>query len=288
MRFGADVIDTTAVDLATARAIEAAEARAWADCYAAAPPEWAKEAGISTRSVDGALVLNWVATGRRYFSRVIGLGVAAPATAEAIEDVLEGYERSGITMFLLTSQPHCQPEDYEQLLRDQGLEPFDRQERVIRDSSPLGPAPRPKQELEIEQVTRETAREWVDFLERVYRLDTGPWLETLIGRPGWHEYIGRADGEIVAARGAYHGPDGIAWLGVDTPVPGITTDDYHLDAQMCRAAVEHGLERGVRLFVSDIELASDTMETPAYENFARLGFTMPYRRSHWTVSSTEA
>jgi hypothetical protein len=39
----------------------------------------------------------------------------------------------------------------------------------------------------------------------------------------------------------------------------------------------------VCLFVSDIEVASDMMDGPAYENFARLGFTMPYRRTHWTV-----
>jgi hypothetical protein len=61
---------------------------------------------------------------------------------------------------------------------------------------------------------------------------------------------------------------------MDTPVLGITTDDCELDAQLCRAAVEHGLD--------DIEVASDTMDTPACKNFGRLGFTMPYRRTHWT------
>jgi hypothetical protein len=52
---------------------------------------------------------------------------------------------------------------------------------------------------------------------------------------------------------------------------------------MCRAAVEHGLECGVCLFVGDFEVASDTMDTLAYKTFARLGFTMPYRRTHWTA-----
>jgi hypothetical protein len=54
-----------------------------------------------------------------------------------------------------------------------------------------------------------------------------------------------------------------------------------------RADVPRGrrarLERGVRLFVSDIEVASEAMKTPAYENFARLGFTVPYRCTHWMV-----
>ena len=78
-----------------AAAIEAAEARAWADMYAAAPPEFARAAGVRTREVGGALVLSWAATGRRYFSRAIGLGVAAPVTPEALDRILEVWEEEG-------------------------------------------------------------------------------------------------------------------------------------------------------------------------------------------------
>ena len=40
-----------------------AEARAWADMYAAAPADWAASAGVGSREVGGALVLSWAATG---------------------------------------------------------------------------------------------------------------------------------------------------------------------------------------------------------------------------------
>ncbi len=40
-------MDTTPVDLTEAAAIEAAEARAWADLYAACPSGFAAEAGLS-------------------------------------------------------------------------------------------------------------------------------------------------------------------------------------------------------------------------------------------------
>ena len=59
------------VDLATAVRIEAAEGRAWVDCYAAAPPGFAAEAGVGSREVGGAAVLAWAASGRRYFSRAM-------------------------------------------------------------------------------------------------------------------------------------------------------------------------------------------------------------------------
>jgi hypothetical protein len=95
-----------------AAAIEAAEARAWADMYAAAPPEYARAAGVRTREVAGALVLSWAATGRRYFSRAIGLGVAAPATPEALDRILDGWAEEGISAFLLQSLPDCAPAGY--------------------------------------------------------------------------------------------------------------------------------------------------------------------------------
>ena len=115
-------------------------------------------------------------------------------------------------------------------LRERGLEPFDAQDRVIRDGRPGGAPQRGEREISVERVTRETAAEWAAFLQHVYRLDTGPWLELLIDRPGWHEYVAREGGEIVGARGMFIGPDGAAWMGMDGPVPGVMTDDYEPDA----------------------------------------------------------
>lgn len=275
-------IDTTSVDLPTAAAIEAAEARAWADLYAAAPVDWAASAGLGTRHVDGALVLSWAATGRRYFSRVIGLGVGEPASEAAIDDILDGYREAGITMFLLQSLPHCRPSGYGGWLRDRGLEPFDVQDRVVRDGLPLAPFSGPgHRELIVDRVDRATSDEWAEFLQRVYRLETGVWLQALIGRPGWHQYVVRERGEIVAARGMFIDPVGMAWLGMDGPVPGFMTEDYEPDAALCARMVEDGLSRGATGFIADIEAATSAMDTPAYDYFARLGFRLPYARTHY-------
>ena len=286
---GSPVIDASPVSDEAARAIELAEMRAWAEMYAAAPPDFAERAGIGTRMVGGALVTRWGATGRRYFSRAIGLGVVEPATEAVVDEIIAGYDRAGVDMFLLQSLPHCRPVEYEGWLRDRGLEPFDAQDRVVRGGEPLDPAVAAglaDPDLVIERVTRETAEEWSDFLQRVYRLDTGQWLPLLVGRPRWHEYIGRRDGEIVVARGMYIGPDGMAWLGMDGPVPGLMTSDYGPDAAICTAIVEDGLANGATAFLADIEAPSPDMDTPAYDYFPRLGFTRPYVRTHWALSRT--
>jgi hypothetical protein len=276
-------VQTAGVDRTAAAAIETAEARAWADLYEAAPLDWAAEMGVGLREIGGALVLHWGATGRRYFSRAIGLGVTAPATEQTLDAILGLWAELGIDMFLLQSLPHCEPAGYEDWLRERGLEPFDAQDRIVRGGEPAGAAPDlGGREFEVEQVVPATTDEWSEFLQRVYRLDTGPWTPRLIGRPGWHQFIAREDGEIVAARGMYIGPGGMAWLGMDGPVPGITTDDYEPDAAICAAIVEHGLAHGARGFITDIEAPSEAMDTPAYDHFATLGFTRPYVRTHWT------
>ena len=282
-------MDTAPVSLATAAEIEEAEARSWADLYAAAPADFAREAGLTTRKVGGTLALSWAATRRRYFSRAIGLGVVEPATEEQLDQILAGWREAGITMFLLQSLPHCRPATFEDWLRERGLEPFDAQDRIVRDASPLAEsAALAGRELRVELVDRESADEWAGFLQRVYRLETGRWLQALIGRPGWFEYVARADGEIVAARGMHIGPDGTAWLGMDGPVPGVMSDDYEPDAALCARIVADGLIAGARRFIADIEAPSEAMDTPAYEHFGRLGFTRPYVRTHWALGDEKS
>jgi hypothetical protein len=188
-------------------------------------------------------------------------------------------------MFLLQSLPGCEPAGYEGWLRDRGLEPFDRQDRVVRGGEPLAEPLGPARErnLEVERVTRATADEWSDFIQRVYGLDTGPWLPRLIERPGWHQYVAREDGDLVAARGMFIGPEGLAWWGMDAPVPGVMSPDYEPDDALCEFMVRDGLAHGARGFLADIEAPADDLGTPAYETFGRLGFTRPYTRTHWTV-----
>jgi hypothetical protein len=273
------VIDTSPVSQAEAAAIERAEALAWADLYAAAPEDWAERVGLGTRWLGGALVLSWAATGRRYFSRTLGLGVAEPATAEALDEILAAWDEAGIEMFLVQSQPHCRPEEYEDLLRGRGLEPFDRQDRIVRGAEP---AVSYESDLTVEPVELAAADEWADFLQHVYHLDTGPWLQRLVGRAGWYPYVARRDGEVVQARTMHITPERAAWLGMDGPVPGLMTDDYEPDAALCARIVEDGLALGATSFLADIEAPSDAMDTPAYRDFARLGFRRPYTRTHWT------
>jgi len=56
--------------------------------------------------------------------------------------------------------------------------------------------------------------------------------------------------------------------------------DYEPDAAILAHIVADGLRLGAAGFAADIEAPSPGRDTPAYATFARLGFRIPYTRTH--------
>src|SRR2546423_14777442 len=105
---------------------------------------------------------------------------------------------------------------------------------MVRDTKPLATAPaRSDRGFGVERVGPEGAAEWADFLQRVYRLEAGPWLPALIGRPGWRQDVAREDGQGVGARGMFLRPGGLGWLGVDGPRSGGAAGGHEPDGRVC-------------------------------------------------------
>lgn len=87
---------------------------------------------------------------------------------------------------------------------------------------------------------------------------------------------------MVAVRSLFVGADGMAWSGIDAPVPGIMAPSFALDALLGEAMVRDGIAAGAKLFVADIEAPHPDRDGPAYRNYARLGFKLAYFRSHYS------
>jgi hypothetical protein len=268
-----------------AAAVEAVEARAWADLVAACPPRHAARIGLEARWHGAALALHCPGGGfdRGLFNRPIGLGVVEPATRAAVTAIAAGLAATGASHHMLVSQPQCRPAAYPDWLADLGLEARGGWDRVVRDGAPLasgadGAGPR---EIVVSPVGPGAAEEWSELLVGVYRVDAAPWLRALRGRPGWHHYLAHEDGRPVAARSMYlPAPGEVAFLAVDGPVPGVMTADHAPDAAILERIVVDGLALGAAGFAADIEAPSAAGDTPAYGIFGGLGFRVPYTRTH--------
>lgn len=265
------------------RAIERAEVDAWRDLYAAAPADFAARQGLSIAEEADLVWTTCTTIPFIHFNCVKNLGVERPATESQLDALLAHYRAAGIARPWFCANPHAEPSALRCWLEARGLQRQSGWERIIRDATPLAIEPLfPTDGHSVERVTSATAGEWAGFIDSRYRLPTSPWLLALVGRLGWHHYMLKRDGAVVAVRSLFIGADGMAWSGIDAPVPGIMAPSYDLDALLGEAMVRDGIAAGAKLFVADIEAPHPDRDGPAYRNYARLGFKLAYFRSHYS------
>jgi hypothetical protein len=263
--------------------IETCEVNAWVDMYEAAPADFARQFQLEMIRIQNVVLTRCKTIPFVHFNCVKNLGMAEPAAEELVDEALAIYREAGVRGFAFYHIPHSQPPALTEWFHARGLRARGGWDRIYRpDGAGSGMVVEARAGLRVEKVSRATASEWAAYLDSIYGLPTTPWLLALVERDGWHHYLLRQGAQIVAVRTMYLA-DGMAWLGVEAPVPGIMAPSFDLDAQLCQAIVEDGVALGAKVFVADIEAPTPKMDTPAYRNFEALGFKRPYFRSHYTL-----
>lgn len=275
-------MQTEEVSAETARQIELAEMNAWADQWAAFREEDVARLRLGITRVGEVLVLTSPVILFSHFNCVQGLGLAKPATEEELDEILALFRDQGIGKFLVHHVPLAQPAALTDWLAARGLRPVGGWDRVFRGAEPLAVPFELPAGMSIEKVSKGTAEEWADFLTGMYRLEPAkPLLLALVEREGWHHYALREGDRMVAARSMYVHGDGVAWWGVEAPVPGFMTQRFDLDFHLCHEILREGLSLGVRRFVADVEKVDPNQGHDGYRNFDRLGFKRAYLRTNY-------
>jgi hypothetical protein len=271
--------------------IESADINGWRDLYAAAPTSFMQDKQMTYQTIADSFVVTCKTIPLRYFNRTLDLGLNTPATDEAIKAILATFQKAGISGFYFHQTPAHEPHNFDKLLINNGLRMVSCWDRIIRDDTPLDagsfiPTGRDSissisERFKVEKVTKKTAVEWAQFIDKLYGVPTSEWLLKLVGRKGWHHYICSEKGQIKAVRTLRINPDKTAYLMIDAPVPGIMTQDFEPDFHLVRHMIQDGLKLGVKLFVTDIENPSPTRDTTAYQSFDKLGFKTVYLRKNF-------
>lgn len=76
--------------------------------------------------------------------------------------------------------------------------------------------------------------------------------------------------------------EGMAWWGIEAPVPGFMTQDFPLDYHLCREIIKDGLRLGAKYIVADIEKPDAEMKHDGYRNFSAMGFKRTYLRNNYS------
>lgn len=261
--------------------LEAYEVGAWLDMYKAAPADFVERFGLEIIQHGKLVLTRCPGIPFVHFNCIKNLGMAEPASQTQLDEAIALYREADIARFTIYNHPLAQPVQIPEWLEARGLHTKGGWDRIYRNGAPLkGNVLEPPLGFAVEKVTTINAQEWAGFIDQSYGLPTSPWLLALVERPGWHHYLLRHNGRVVAVRSMY-AEGGMAWFGVEAPVPGIMAPSFDLDIQLCQAMVREGLELGVQHFWADIEAPTPEMNTPAYGYFAALGFKRPYLRSHY-------
>lgn len=272
---------TETVPFELARRLEFAEADAFWDIWDAGPADYARAFRMGRLWLGDVALLISPEISFSHFNQVMGLGLTNPATEETLDGILAIYRASGIKNFHIHHVPPAEPPQLAGWLVARGLRVVSEWDRILRDDEPMPEGEDPPTGMRVEKVGPKKADEWATFVGERYRLpETKPALLALVDRAGWHHYTLRDGEEILAVRSMYL-RDGIAWWGVEAPVPGLMTDRFDLDHHLCREMLRDGLAAGAKLFVADIEAPREDMDHDGYRNFGALGFKRAYPRSNY-------
>ena len=183
---------------------------------AAAMRSWSAAAAEGrVAEIGGATAVAYMPTpGSAMFNRVLGLGLAEPATDESLAAVADFYADAG-TEYCITLAPEARPADLPARLERRGLVRGYGWTKFVRDASPAAPA---ASELRVERT-----RDGDAFAEVVVRAFGAPvllrpLLRALPSLDGWACYLAFAEGEPRAA-GAVHVDGDAAWLGIAGTFP---------------------------------------------------------------------
>jgi hypothetical protein len=274
--------DTPSPALATR--IETAEVNAWVDMYAALPREFGNKLGFEIFVQNGVVMTRCKAIPFVHFNCVKNLGLGQTATEAQLDQALATYAQKDVTQFSVVHEPNRRPASLAQWFSARGLSAKGSWDRIYRAGShaasfQAGNA----KDFVVEAVTPATAARWAGFIDATYGLPNSPWLVQLVGRPGWHHYLLSRSGKDVCARSMFINADGAAWFCIDAPVPGVMGPCFDDDARLCEEMVNDGQKRGATLFVADIEMPAADKSTPAYQNFAALGFKQAFLRQLYSL-----
>jgi hypothetical protein len=275
-------VDDATITPEEAAQVEMGEVNAWIDMYSVLPDDFARQFEVEMHHLGDVVLTRSPRIPFVHFNCVKNLGVAQPATEAALDAALARYREAGVARCTIYHTPINQPAQLPEWLLARGLRQQGGWDRIYRDAGPLAPlddVALPGHH--VEKVSADTAAEWAGFIDRCYGLPTSPWLLAFANRAGWHHYLLRQGVQIVAVRSMFIDADGRAWFGVEAPVPGMMAPSFAEDLQLCTAMVRDGLALGARSFAADIEAPDAAMRSPAYANFARLGFSKLYFRSHY-------
>ena len=246
---------------------ERLEADARAEWYEAASAAVKGSRSPRVARSGGAVALAIAGTPVPFPNRVLGLGLAEPATEAQLDELLGAYRGLGVP-FTVQPSAFARPAELPAWIEARGGRPWQGLELLWRDASPPAPA---RTDLRVERVSPDRALEFGRALARGFGAPEGsaPFHAATVGRPGWSHYAALDGDEIVAAALMLVRGEG-AWVG------GAATLEAHrgrgAQGALLAVRVRDAVAAGCAWLGTETEAAADESPNGSFRNMVRAGF----------------
>jgi hypothetical protein len=264
-----------------ARMLEFGEAAVWLDWFQSLPTGLANLYGAHIRRIGSAAALTIARMGVPFYSRVIGLGLAEPATETMLEELAIFCQQARCSQITVTLSPQARPAALQGWLGRWGFSPGESWAKVYRGAAPPPDVPT---DFRIACAGPEHAAAFARLACTNFEMpeEMIPLVAASVGRPGWRHYLAW-DGETPVATGALFLRDGLGWLGFGTTLASHRRRGAQ-GAVMARR-IRDGLALGCRQFICETTAETPAHPNPSYHNMLRLGFRLAYLRSDYVCGA---
>lgn len=257
------------------RTLELAEAAAWNDYCASAPPAIRREVGAGARRFGSAVAMIAAKVDVLACNRVIGLGVEGAVSDATIDGIVDAYAEAGAHRFFVQLAPGSG--ELGPRLGRRGFTLHNHWMKLWRGVDPPQPV---RSDLRVERVgvgRAETfGRLFVENFE--WSESLVPWIAAPVGRPGWRHYLA-FDGDRPVATGAMFVAGRTAWIDFASTRPDARGRGAQSALVVRRILDCRGL--GVERMVVETAEPTEDHPAPSFRNMRRFGFEVAYRRPNW-------
>ena len=258
---------------------EIIERAAMLDLHAAADVGDVESLGIECRETGTALVSSarGLPASAIVVNRVLGLGLAAPATRTEVDAIVAAYRDGGVEQYFVQVHPDAGPPELVAWLRDAGLQPDRGWQKFAREPVPVEV---PATDLAVREIGGEYGDAFAEIVCNGFDLGDAaiPWLAKLPGRAGWHVFMAFA-GDAPAGVGALFVRDGVGWTDYGATAPEFRRRGSQ--GAVMAARLGRALELGCREIHTCTGVAVPGDPQHSYSNILRAGFRETYVRENF-------
>lgn len=273
---------------AEAKLADAIEARAWSDCFAAAPADL----GCAVMTVPGtqATLLRTGAVPIPMMNRIIGLPDDAALTAETLDWVRQTYRHAAVDGNWLHAWDLPGASPLNNSLESSGLRaaPGARWVKFLFDLQGSPPVAPRDSTLRARLARDDEAALAGAIICGVFGLPPvmQPWMGALVGRPNWQMYFACDAADRPVAAGAVFIDGTRAWLGMGTTLP----EARRRGAQQLLIAARLAAAKAAGCVVAAIEtgVALDGEVHHSLNNIRRAGFRETGVRANYLCAASSA